>query len=268
MPSAITPSGLSLSRVDTRRELLLSSHGHSQPIFCLLQSGELEQAGHDGVLQSGGVRLAPAGADADLRLSAASRLTLVECALGGRVGSHPYWRTATAGMLLPPNTLVTRVAAGLQRAAGPGGAGFGVEDAMLRLLAAEHRRAAGLEIRPLPAALASLLDAILVAPARAVRLGDLARQAGINRVQLGRWSSEWLGRPLWYFVASARLDLARHYLLDTAVPLAGIAQLSGFCDQSHLNRAFRRRYGESPGRFRRLYQASKTAASSAAIIRR
>jgi AraC-like DNA-binding protein len=266
MPRTIAPSGLSLSRVETRREILLAAHGHHHPVLCLLQSGALEQAGPDGRLTPGGLRLAPVGARADLRLAGSTRLTLIECASDSIVGGHPFWRTATVGHLLDSDGSVARLAAALEHPAGPGGPGFMAEDAMLQLLAAEHRRALGLEIRPRPAAFANLIHALLAAPAAAVRLGTLARDAGTNRVQLGRWSREWLGRPLAHFVMSARLDLARRHLLHTGLPIATVAQLSGFCDQSHLNRAFRRRYGASPGRFRRLYQASKTGASPRSIM--
>jgi AraC-like DNA-binding protein len=48
--------------------------------------------------------------------------------------------------------------------------------------------------------------------------------------------------------------------------LAGIAEVAGFCDQSHLNRAFRRRFGVSPGNFRRMFQASKTRTPARAMV--
>ncbi len=267
MPNAITPSGLRLAQVETSADLVLPHHGHCRPVLCFLQSGGLEQAGTPGVLRSGGVRLAPAGAAHDLRLLPDTRLTVVECAPTGMAGAHPFWSLTSTAVLLPAAALVQQLARVVAPAA-PGGVTFELEDATLRLLAAERRRVTGLEVRPQPAGLANIVHDILREPARPVRLGDLARTAGIHRVQLGRWASEWLGRPLWHMVVSARLELARRYLLGSALPLARIAELSGFCDQSHLTRAFRSRFGAAPGRFRRMLQASKTPRTAAAMLHR
>jgi AraC-like DNA-binding protein len=47
-----------------------------------------------------------------------------------------------------------------------------------------------------------------------------------------------------------RMQLARDYLLTTAVPVADIASLLGFADESSLTRAFRRVYRTTPREFR------------------
>ncbi|MDM7914128.1 MAG: AraC family transcriptional regulator [Candidatus Eisenbacteria bacterium] len=50
---------------------------------------------------------------------------------------------------------------------------------------------------------------------------------------------------------SVRAQLAEEYLTDPQVSIAEVAFLLGFSDQSAFHRAFRRRTGESPGRWRR-----------------
>lgn len=48
-----------------------------------------------------------------------------------------------------------------------------------------------------------------------------------------------------------RRDLARHYLVDTDLPLCDIGSLLGFSEQSAFSRAARRWFGTSPREFRR-----------------
>jgi AraC-like DNA-binding protein len=50
------------------------------------------------------------------------------------------------------------------------------------------------------------------------------------------------------YLAGRRVDLARGLLLD-GMPPGQAAAAAGFCDQSHLNRSFRRVVGTSPGRY-------------------
>ncbi len=50
---------------------------------------------------------------------------------------------------------------------------------------------------------------------------------------------------------TVRSQLAEEYLTDPKVSVAEVACLLGFSEQSSFNRAFRRRTGESPGRWRR-----------------
>ena len=51
-----------------------------------------------------------------------------------------------------------------------------------------------------------------------------------------------------------RVDEARRLLSNTERPIADIALETGFTDQSHLTRVFRRVLGETPGDFRRRFR--------------
>src|SRR6185436_13840162 len=55
-----------------------------------------------------------------------------------------------------------------------------------------------------------------------------------------------VGMPPHSYVLSRRLERAEHMLRETQLPLSEIAAATGFSDQSHLARHFRRRTGMSP----------------------
>ena len=56
------------------------------------------------------------------------------------------------------------------------------------------------------------------------------------------------------YLRHLRVDEARRLLLDTERPVADIALETGFTDQSHLTRVFRRSLGETPAAFRRRFR--------------
>lgn len=58
------------------------------------------------------------------------------------------------------------------------------------------------------------------------------------------------GKSPYQFVLDERLDRARE-LLATGTPIADVAILTGFSHQEHLTRMFGRRFGITPGRFRK-----------------
>lgn len=59
-------------------------------------------------------------------------------------------------------------------------------------------------------------------------------------------------------VDELRRELATHYVEDAALPLADVASLLGFSEQSAFQRAFRRWTGEAPGRRRRALGRSNS----------
>ena len=75
------------------------------------------------------------------------------------------------------------------------------------------------------------------------------------KISTGLAPHQWLVR--------ARIDKAKHLLLDTDRPLAQIAIDVGFADQAHFTRTFRRQAGESPGAWQRARRSSVGAAGFA-----
>ena len=74
---------------------------------------------------------------------------------------------------------------------------------------------------------------------------------GMSRYALARHFRVCLGTSPYRYLLMRRLDHARK-LIRNGAPLADAALRSGFADQSHMTRQFKRAYGLSPGRWAAL----------------
>lgn len=83
-----------------------------------------------------------------------------------------------------------------------------------------------------------------------VSLVDLARLLQMDVFSLTRWFKQAFGVPPHQFIMQARVDRASEMLKRSDLSLADLALQCGFCSQSHLTTAFRRRVGMSPAAFR------------------
>lgn len=84
---------------------------------------------------------------------------------------------------------------------------------------------------------------------------DLAANLGVHRVHLARvFRLQWRCSPRDY-IQQLRVRAAAHGLASTARALAEIAFETGFSDQAHMSRVFRRRMGMTPAAFRRFARA-------------
>ena len=82
----------------------------------------------------------------------------------------------------------------------------------------------------------------------AVRSEQLEAVTGLSRFALARQFRSGLGTSPYRYLVMRRLDRARR-LMASRLPLADAAAASGFADQSHMTRQFKRAYGVSPGRW-------------------
>ena len=94
-------------------------------------------------------------------------------------------------------------------------------------------------------------------------LSDLAELAGLSLHRLVTVFRSQVGIPPHQYVCRIRVQHARR-LLRAGVPAASVALDSGFCDQSHLSRHFKRQCGVTPGHFAlasrpRIHEASPCA---------
>lgn len=83
-----------------------------------------------------------------------------------------------------------------------------------------------------------------------LRVSDLAREVGRHPSWLGTVYERATGESLPQTAARFRVERAARLLRETDQPCACIAVEAGFCDQSHMNRSFRRMLGRSPSAVR------------------
>ncbi len=93
-------------------------------------------------------------------------------------------------------------------------------------------------------------------------LAAMARTLGASPTHLVRAFTRTFGVPPHAYLVGRRVDAARRLILD-GVPAADVAAATGFHDQPHLTRHFRRYVGTTPGRFRAAPEGPETAASEA-----
>ncbi len=81
-------------------------------------------------------------------------------------------------------------------------------------------------------------------------LSDLARAADVHETHLARAFRKRHGCTVGEYIRRLRVDSAAQALKDTEKPVGQIAAESGFFDQAHFCRTFRRFYGLSPSDYR------------------
>jgi AraC-like DNA-binding protein len=84
-----------------------------------------------------------------------------------------------------------------------------------------------------------------------VTLDELAAAAGTDKFRIVRLFRAATGMPPHRYQLAQRIRLARR-MLERGVPIAEVAAATGFVDQSHLHRHFRRTLGMTPASYARL----------------
>lgn len=106
----------------------------------------------------------------------------------------------------------------------------------------------GSRVSPVAGRLARVRERIDDSPTAPHPLCELAALCGLSRYQTVRGFARMTGLTPHAYVMQRRLDLARE-LIRQGIPLADAAYMSGFFDQSHLNRVFVARHGFTPGAY-------------------
>jgi AraC family transcriptional regulator len=94
----------------------------------------------------------------------------------------------------------------------------------------------------------------------AFALADLAAEAGVPAGYLAGAFRRHFGCTIGAYVRRQRVALACHHLTGSDSPLAHVALLTGFADQSHFTRTFKRQIGLTPAAYRNA--ASRAAERS------
>jgi AraC-like DNA-binding protein len=89
---------------------------------------------------------------------------------------------------------------------------------------------------------------------KAVKLSELSAIAGLSPSQFGRAFKASTGLAPHQWQLNARIAKAQELLLADSLPLSEIALVTGFAEQSHFTRVFRKRTGTSPAAWRREHR--------------
>lgn len=232
----------------------LPCHSHELPFFGLLLDGqygerygrEIKQFGpcsimfrpagipHQDEIGPGGVRFF------HIELRPGWKARMEECsgnlenAYEDSRGGHMVWlamklRRATFGVAKPDSLCV---------------------DSLLAEMVALAARLPMEEKRRPPLWFSRLLDKLQAEHCNRLTLEELSREAQVHPVHLSRVFRRFKGEGIGEYVHRLRARSACEYLLNPEMSLAQISFTTGFSDQSHFTRAFRKITGITPNAFR------------------
>lgn len=101
-----------------------------------------------------------------------------------------------------------------------------------------------------PRAVRRAIEYIHANVAGSVRLEDIAGAAGLSMFHFARTFRRTTGLAPHRFLTQARVERVKVLLLESELSLAVIADETGFSDQSHMSKVFRRLAGTTPKHFR------------------
>jgi AraC-like DNA-binding protein len=88
-------------------------------------------------------------------------------------------------------------------------------------------------------------------PGQRVSCREAAAACGLSASRFHHVFRQVMGASFEDFCRTSRLEFAAHLLLSTELDVSSIATRTEFVDASHLHRAFSRRFGQTPGQYRR-----------------
>lgn len=124
----------------------------------------------------------------------------------------------------------------------------GTPEGLLRAALRQFLQAAPIAAPEPPPWLDAVIRSLKEDPAR--KVSELARRAGLHPSWLGTAYRRVAGEGLMESAARFRVERAACLLRETALPFPQVAAETGFCDQSHMIRTFRRVLGRLPSAVR------------------
>jgi AraC family transcriptional regulator len=130
----------------------------------------------------------------------------------------------------------------------------GAEDLLVESLLAEMlaqvARTRRENVTQPPAWLGRILEKLAAEYSERLTLDELSREAGVHPVHLSRVFRKCVGEGIGERVHRLRIRAACEQMLAPETSMADISLASGFSDQSHFTRAFRKATGMTPAAFR------------------
>lgn len=102
-----------------------------------------------------------------------------------------------------------------------------------------------------------MLEFIENSYAQEIRTEDIAASAAISVSECQRCFKNVVGKTPNTYLNELRLQKACDYLANTELPVARVAELCGYYDNSYFGKLFRREKGTSPAKFRAQYRSAE-----------
>jgi AraC-like DNA-binding protein len=131
-------------------------------------------------------------------------------------------------------------------------ASIAIEGLVLEILA-ESVRSTGVPSRTVPKWLMRAKDMIQAKFLEVPSLTDVAHAAGVHPVHLSREFRRHFDCTVGEYIRKLRIEHASRMLAGSSTPLAEIANVCGFADQSHFSSTFKRTVGLTPARYREMH---------------
>lgn len=243
--------GFAVSDVHFGADLDLPRHTHDHAIVAVVMAGSMGQFGGSGrstECRAATVLVEPAGEPHANRFGAAgARILMVSPEQGEREILEPFLLVLASGAHLHDPEISALAARVSHELSVPDNiTPLAVTGLVLEMLARTSRMAGPRSARRPPPWLAVARDLLHERFPEPVRIGDVARAAGVHPVHLARVFRAQYGMSVSSYLRGLRVDWAASQLVTTDHPIAEIADQAGFSDQSHLTRSMRSRLGATP----------------------
>jgi len=244
-------AGVLLSEVKHTRPVTVAPHSHEMPYFSLLLEGSYSEAAADFA-----VRYEPYTvvfhdaltehwdqiADGGCRMFFVELLSpWVDVISATRKPAHLFEMDGSA-----PAWLILRLHR--EFLAGEAASSLTVESAVFELC--EYVSESQAEATPEPAWIASTEDLLRSSLSERVDLRAIALKMSVNPSHLCRTFRRFRRRTIGDYVMGLRVQFICRSLAETRDTLSDIAEQTGFADQSHMTRNFKRITGVTPGWYR------------------
>jgi len=130
--------------------------------------------------------------------------------------------------------------------------GIAIEGLVLEILAEVARSQTRSEVMPVPHWLKQATDIVESRFLERLTLAGIAAEVGVHYVHLSRQFHKYNRCTIGELIRRRRVQHASYLLAHSQTPLAEIALICGFSDQSHLSFLFKRYMGLSPSKYRSL----------------
>ena len=251
---AHTFDGVSIAENTYISGLSVAAHTHDAPLLSLVLQGHAteENSGHSRELKSHSLLYTPSFESHSHRFLTAGRWLNIQFSARwiSRVGLAAGVLPTAPHLVNGGSTVNWASRLGAEIREPDNVSQFAIEGALLLLIADLSRLPVQGERRR-PRWLKGIEDAIEASIATPPTVADLAALAGVHASHVLRTFRQYHGCTVATYVRRQRLERARADIASSKLPLSIIALQVGFADQSHLTRAFRQAYGETPGQFAR-----------------